>query len=123
MKSDWPCDTPFAAKRFSVMCTVPSRSRMTMVELRVPLAERAESPLAALEQAPAFTATGFAIDRDYPPIPMSPSPDLAAAVEAAGETISLVRGMIEESRIPDLEADEKVVSVWRDTQIAPFGSM
>ncbi len=90
-----------------------------MVELRVPVDHESA---ASLEAAPAFVATGFALDSDYEPIPMGPPPDMAAAMEAANETLSLVRGMIEESRIPDLEADEKVVSVWRDTQIAPFGS-
>ncbi|MFQ5528619.1 MAG: hypothetical protein ACE5GX_20485 [Thermoanaerobaculia bacterium] len=89
-----------------------------MVELKVP---EAEELTATLLEAPAFMATGFALDGDYDPIPMSPPPEMATAMEAAHETLALVRGMIEESRIAELEADEKVVSVWRDTQIAHFG--
>lgn len=66
--------------------------------------------------------TGFTIDPDYEPIPMS-SPDAVRATaseDAAAAPRMLVRGTVPEGRIEELRRLAGVVAVWRDTPISPF---
>lgn len=88
------------------------------VELRVPRDAGGE---AVRRAADAIGAGGFRLDRDYQPVPMSPPPGRSAELEAAGETLFLVRGDVEESALPQLEARPEVFGVWREGRIEPFG--
>jgi hypothetical protein len=88
------------------------------VELRVPEGANAE---AARRAAAGVRETGFRLDRDYEPVPMSPPSDRRAELETAGETLYLVRGDVAESAIAELEARPEVFGVWREGRIEPFG--
>ncbi len=89
-----------------------------MVEMRVPK----EQSAAAVASTCAFGSTSFTLDGAYQPVPVTPLPDMAPGLESAGEVIVLVRGTVAEDEIADLEADERVVKVWRDSPvIEPFG--
>ena len=88
-----------------------------LVEIKVPNEQDARS---VLQFSAAFDASGFEMDADYEPVPMSASQELAADLEAAQESIVMVRGSIDENKLEDLKAQDKVVAVWLDTPIAPF---
>ena len=88
-----------------------------LLELRVP---KDQEPGQALRSSPALAVPGFDLDPDYTPVPVSPPPEDAAALEGAGQTLLLVRGTIDPDRIADLEAQDGVARVWRDTPIEPF---
>lgn len=85
-----------------------------LVELRVPKTRSRDLG------APLIEAEGLELDRGYEPVPTTPLPEVAASVEAAGEEVVTVRGVIDEDRIAELEARDDVVAVWRDTYIEPF---
>jgi serine protease AprX len=89
-----------------------------LVEIRVPKSRG----MAALQLAQDSTLPDFHLDTSYEAIPMSPSQEMAAQL-AIDEAVVIVRGQIEESRIPELEAQPNVIKVYRDTPIAPFTSM
>ena len=88
-----------------------------LVEMRVPVG----TPRAFAQQmATGIEAPGFELDPEFEAMPMSPPPEEAEMRAAAGETVVLVRGMIAEDKISELEAQSNVIKVWRDTPIAPF---
>jgi serine protease AprX len=91
-----------------------------LVEVRIPAAQAASY---ALQLAAGLNVHSFQLDSSYEPIPITPSPDQAAQLAAAGEQTVIVRGTIETSKIPEIEAQANVVKVWRDTRIAPFGTL
>jgi subtilisin family serine protease len=86
-----------------------------LVEMKVPKSQG----MAAMQLAQDRTIASFQVDTNYEPIPMSPSPEMATQF-AEDEEIMVVRGQIEESQIPELEAQPNVIKVYRDTPIAPF---
>jgi hypothetical protein len=89
-----------------------------MVELLVPAAE---DPASALGHAVALERSGFALDREYMPVPVSAPPEQAESEEAAGKQRVLVRGKIGAERVSELRAASEVASVWEDTRVEPFG--
>jgi hypothetical protein len=89
-----------------------------MVELRIP-AELEEG--FALETAGALDAAGFVLDEAFPPVPSSPPAEHKATLEAAREKLVLVRGRVDEDRIPELRARPEVFEVWHDTHVEPMG--
>jgi subtilisin family serine protease len=76
----------------------------------------------ALEMAASMDVPAFQLDPDFEAVPMSPSPDQVASLAAAGEEVVIVRGMVEEDKIQELEEQPNVLKVWRDTPIAPFAA-
>jgi len=94
------------------------RVEAVLVELLAPSPDAARSmSLDAVEEG----AGGFRIDPDYDPVPLGDTvPTEAQALSGDGGATMLVRGTIDPSRIPELEAQPNVVKVWKDTPIAPF---
>ena len=88
-----------------------------LVELRIPATQAASY---ALQMAAGLRVSSFQLDTSYDPVPINPSPDQAAQLAAAGEQTVIIRGTIEASKMPELEAQANVVKVWRDTRIEPF---
>jgi hypothetical protein len=88
-----------------------------LVEIRVP---RAQGAAYALQMAAGMNVPGFQLDTGYESVPVSPTPDQAAQLAAAGEEVVIVLGTIEKSKIPELEAQPNIVKVYLDTPIATF---
>ena len=91
-----------------------------LVEVRIPVAQAASY---ASQVVAGLNVPSFQLDSGYEAIPVAPSPDQAAQLAAAGEQTVIVRGTIEASKISELEAQANIVKVWRDTRIAPFGTL
>jgi predicted ATPase/class 3 adenylate cyclase len=70
--------------------------------------------------AAGMNVPGFQLDTGYESVPVSPTPDQAAQLAAAGEEVVIVRGTIEKSKIPELEAQPNIVKAYLDTPIATF---
>ncbi len=97
--------------------------QQVIVEVRVPRGQ--ETSLTMRMAAAALTVPSFQLDASYEPVPAGPPTDstFAAALEAAKEETVFVRGSMEEDKISELEKQPNVVSVTRDTLVAPFGAM
>lgn len=65
---------------------------------------------------------GFEIDTKYQPVPASPRPDLVAELAATNEEVVLVRGTVEEEQEQALKDNPRVIAVWTDSRIEPFGT-
>jgi serine protease AprX len=88
-----------------------------LVEMRVPAGQN----MAAVRQvALGLAVSSLTLDPNYEPVPVSPSPDIAERMAAAGEQVVVVRGTIESNKIPELEARAEVLKAWRDPEVAPF---
>ncbi|HBE30878.1 MAG TPA: serine protease, partial [Cyanobacteria bacterium UBA11368] len=88
--------------------------QQVIVEMRVP---QSQGTGFALQMAQGMNVPGFQLDTSYDPVPMSPSEEQAARLAAANEEVVIVRGTIEASRIPELEAQPHVLGVWRDSKV------
>lgn len=88
-----------------------------LVEMRVSSGQGAAF---AMQTAAGMNAPGFQLDTAYDPVPVSSPASHAAQLAAANEETVIVRGTIDESQIPQLEAQPNVLKVWRDAPIAPF---
>ena len=88
-----------------------------LVELRVP-SDR--GILAASRTAAQISVGSFRFDSSYEPIKVKPSGDLVSSLQANNEETVMVRGVVEESDIQELESQSNVVKVYKDTPIAPF---
>ncbi|AKG22592.1 S8 family serine peptidase [Calothrix sp. 336/3] len=86
-----------------------------LVELRLP---QHQGVSGVSQIASAINFTSFQMDTSYEPIPVTPSS--RQALLASNENTILVRGVIEEDRISELEAQPNVIKVYKDTPIAPF---
>jgi subtilisin family serine protease len=64
--------------------------------------------------------SGFQLDTDFDPIPMAPTAEQAASFADANEEVVIVRGVVEASKIAELEAQPNVIKVWEDSTISPF---
>lgn len=91
---------------------------MVIVEIRVPLGS---SMSESLRLAASLEPEGLELDRSYQPVPVESTPDIAGELEAQSERLVIVRGKVEEDRIPALEKHPLVSRVWKDTPIEPFG--
>ncbi|HAA27705.1 MAG TPA: peptidase [Cyanobacteria bacterium UBA11369] len=94
--------------------------QQVIVEMRVP---QSQGTGFALQMAQGMNVPGFQLDTSYDPVPMSPSEEQAARLAAANEEVVIVRGTIEASRIPELEAQPHVLGVWRDSKVTPFSTV
>lgn len=96
-------------------------SMQVIVEIRVPEDKGAGF---ALEKASEINIDGFQLDAGYAPVKAGPPPDseMAASLEENREETVFVRGTIAENKQKELEKQDNVVSVWKDTEIAPFAS-
>ena len=91
-----------------------------LIEIRVPASQVVSK---TMQTAAGLGVTGFQLDTGYQPVPINPSPDHEPQLRASNEQTVLIRGRIETSRIPQLEAQDNVIKVWRDTRISPFDGM
>ncbi len=78
------------------------------------------SPAFGLTAAAELRFPSFELDRSFGPIPMA-SPPGAFSLVAEEERSVVTRGTIRVIDIPKLENDPRVMKVWRDAPIAPFG--
>ncbi len=96
-----------------------SEIQPVIVELRVP--EHSDKEF-VFQMASGLSVTGFKLDPSYKPVPVSPTKEKATEFEAAHTETVLVRGTIEKSKIPELEAQPNVIKVRKDFKIAPFST-
>jgi len=91
-----------------------------IIELRVPKGLTADAVYSLAEQE--LQVPGFELDRGYPPVTVPAPPEVAGDVAAANEETVLVRGTVDEVQRAELERAPRVVGVWADTRIEPFGA-
>jgi hypothetical protein len=84
------------------------RHRTVMVELVAPPVAAPLETLALGRNLP-----GFAVDEDYPPVPMGGGP--------TGPGTVIVRGtVVDDEAIGTLSGRDDVVGVWDEGEVAPF---
>lgn len=88
-----------------------------LVELRVP---NNQGILAASRAAGQINVDSFRFDTSYEPIKVNPSSEQVFSLQANNQETVIVRGIIEENQINELESQANVVKVYQDTPIAPF---
>lgn len=91
-----------------------------IVEMVMPKGEATR----AFSMAEGFDALGFQVDTSFEPVPAGEpaDPELAMRIEAEGQETVFVRGSVDPKKIKDLEAQDNVIGVWKDSEIAPFGA-
>ena len=92
-------------------------TKNVLVEIRVPRGYTSEDVFSLVTAE--IVATGFKLDPAYQPIPVSPQEEDIANLEAADETIVLIRGTIAEEQEEELRNAPRVIAVWSDTPIEP----
>jgi len=90
-----------------------------LIEMRIPNADASAS---AFRFSAGMNLPGFKVDFGYEPIPLQPSPDQRASLDAEGQSTVILRGQIEPEKIAELEAQPNVVKVWKDTYVEPFST-
>src|SRR5262245_44854531 len=88
-----------------------------LVELRVPTGQRMMAHRLAQDAVPILK-----LEAGYEPVPVAPSPEQAARMDASVEEVVVVRGTVDEDKIDELKARPEVVGVWRDTQVQGFST-
>ncbi|NJM21576.1 MAG: S8 family serine peptidase [Richelia sp. RM2_1_2] len=88
-----------------------------LVELRVP---SNQGVLAASRTAAQINVSSFRFDTSYEPITVNSSSEQLSTLRANNEETVIVRGIIEENDIQQLESQANVIKVYKDTPIAPF---
>lgn len=88
-----------------------------LVELRVP---NNQGVLARSRAAAQINVGSFRFDTSYEPIRVKPSSEQVLSLQANSQETVIVRGMVEDSQIQELESQPNVVKVYKDTPIAPF---
>lgn len=91
-------------------------ARRVIVELRAPVNF---SMQAALDSDVA-KISGFKIDTEYKPVPISPPKEMIESMKAANEKIFLIRGTLEEEKEEELKSLPNVLKVWSDARIEHF---
>lgn len=94
-----------------------NEKQRVIVELRVP--EKSSLGFVA-QMASGLNITGFELDQKFRPVPIHPPKEKAVEFEAARSETVIVRGIIEKSKISELEAQPNVVKVRPDFQVKPF---
>jgi serine protease AprX len=97
----------------------PGELQPVLVEMRIP---KNQSAIAALQAVGSMGVSGFQLDTGYEAVPMTPPQAMAALLADSDEEVVVVRGMIDASQIPALEAQANVIKVYPDSPIAPFTS-
>ncbi len=89
-----------------------------MVEMRV---QKDYLPRSAMTKAARMDAVGFRLDGGFSPVPMrAPNGTTRKELQNAGERIVLVRGVVSDRRLTELERNPDVVKVWRDKELTFF---
>lgn len=94
-----------------------SERKRVMIEMHQP---RSAGASFALQTAGSFNVSGFQLDTEFDPIPMSPTPEQAASFSSTDEEVIVVRGVVDANQIAELEAQPNVIKVWEDSEIRPF---
>ncbi len=89
-----------------------------LVEIIVAGGHESSSILLMVEKA--LADLGFRLDKEYPPVPLTPSPEQVMLLEGGRKELRLVRGEVPRVQVKKLEKVEGVVKVWPDTRIEPF---
>ena len=92
-------------------------TKRVIVELRAPFGFSMES-VRAMDVA---TISGFEMDFEYKPVPVSPPAEIVKILEAANEETILVRGELDEEKEAEIKALPNVVNIWTDARIESFG--
>lgn len=91
-----------------------------LVELRLETRPGIRTTSTSVSQ---MNLNGFQLDTSYEPVSITPTaqaPGIGLTSLNANEETVIVRGVIEASRIPELEAQSHVVKVYKDTPISAF---
>lgn len=88
-----------------------------LVELRVP---SNQGVLAASRTAAQINVSSFRFDTSYEPITVNSTSEQVSSLRANNEETVIVRGIVEENDIQELESQSNVIKVYKDTPIAPF---
>ena len=67
------------------------------------------------------TVSGFEMDLEYKPVPVSPPAEIVKSLAAANEETIIVRGELDEAKEAELKALPNVVNIWTDAHIEHFG--
>ncbi len=96
------------------------KKQRVLVELRVPKRDLNSSPMSI---ASSLNLSQLDIDSDFEMIPMEPSdPEIAAQMASAREASLIIAGTVNEEDKEALEKNPKVIKVWSDAPISPFGT-
>jgi subtilisin family serine protease len=95
--------------------TNSSNLQQVLVEMRVP---KNQGIMTASQIAGGVNF--IQLDNTYDPVSVTSTGEHVASLMAANQESVIVRGVIEESRIHELEAQSNVIKVYKDTPIAPF---
>jgi len=93
-------------------------TKKVIVEIRVPKELSADAALSLASEE--ITVEGFHLDRDYEPVPVPATGEMAAELQSAGEKIIVVRGTIDGRHIEELKSVPRVVGVYTDARVEPF---
>ncbi len=93
-------------------------ARRVIVELRAP----ANFSIQAALDSDVAKLSGFKIDTEYKPVPISPPKEMIESMKATNEKIFLIRGTLEEEKEEEeeLKSLPNVLKVWSDAKIEPF---
>lgn len=94
-----------------------SMTRKVIVELRAPFGFSMKS-IQAMDVA---KVSGFEMDLEYKPVPVSPPAEIVKSLAAANEETIIVRGELDEAKEAELKALPNVVNIWTDAHIEHFG--
>lgn len=89
-----------------------------MVEIRFPQGLSRTEAFTMAEQEIAIE--GFQLDAEYGAIPMEPAEDQVGELEAAGDQIFLVRGILDKGLKETLRSIERVMNVFDEGRIEHF---
>ncbi|MBW4506075.1 MAG: S8 family serine peptidase [Scytonematopsis contorta HA4267-MV1] len=91
-------------------------TQKVLVEIRLP---KNQGLMGASETVSQMNIGSFQLDTSYQPVSINPDEQIAGIMVENEETV-IIRGVVEEDKISELEAQPNVVKVYKDTQIAPF---
>lgn len=91
-----------------------------LVDLQVP---KRQAGAQTFSMSEGLSVAGFQVDTDYEPVPgILSDAKFAMELEASRQEVITIRGTIDKKKRKDLEAQDNVIKVWDDTEIAPFGN-
>lgn len=91
-------------------------AKRVIVELRAP----ANFSMQAALDSDVAKISGFKIDQEYEPVPISPPKEISKGMEAENEKVFLIRGTVEDEKEEELKSFPSVLKVWSDARIEPF---
>lgn len=95
-------------------------TKKVIIEIRVPKELPADAALSLASEE--ITIEGFHLDRDYGPVPVPATDEVAEELQSAGEKIFVVRGTIDDRRLEELKNIPRVVGVHTDAHVEAFES-